>query len=568
MDFQHITLLIIFLGSMLLSACKHDPVVETEYGKIKGLVDKPHRTLVWRGIPYAQPPLGPLRWKAPSRAAPWPGILHTDQFSAPCPQLGSMYGPAEDGYSQDISLQETFDQPIGSEDCLYMNIWRPLNKRTKLPVIVYLHGGSHIYGAGSLYSGVKIAQQGAVYVSLNYRLGLFGWLHHPALKTARHEDRLSNTGNFGTLDIIQALRFIQNNIGAFGGDATNITVIGQSAGASHVFSLLVSPLAEGLLHKAVMLSPGLLNQNPDTALTYAQGLLQTLVILNGLASDTESARLYLANQDDDWVRAFLHSQSQTTLLTATSLVPQLRIAPAILLEGVVQPEDPYSAIASGQFNNVPVMMGITSEEGKLFTQNGMIIDNATLWSLIHTFNPNAPDTTPVMLEDIIAANLLPVERPQHGQCGNDNFISGGYNDFANRCGALAPTALFQQLQNTVLLPLIASQQQAVFAYEWAWNQQPHPWDIIHGSVHGGDIDFILGLFGSTIFSAGYSDDNRAGRADLALAMNRALLAFARTGNPNHNALGDVWLPWSVLPGQPKRLLLDADDQQKSVSMQY
>jgi len=556
----------LLLATLLLAGCKAPQMVQTEYGKVKGSLDLDQRTIQWLGIPYAQPPLGALRWQAPLAPDPWDTPLQATDYRPACMQLGSMYGPGPDGVSQDLSLQDTFDQPVGSEDCLYLNIQRPLNAKQDLPVIVYLHGGSHIYGAGSLYDGSRLVQDDVIFVSVNYRLGLLGWLHHPALKTAGPNP--ANSGNFGSLDLLQALTFIQNNIAAFGGDPDNITLMGQSAGASHVFSMMVSPLNNNLFQRAILLSPGLLNQSQDTGLVYATGLLQTLVILNGLAPDPDTSATFLADKDATWIREFLYGQDASTLLNATALVPELRIAPAIFLDGEVQPGDPFAAVASGQFNNVPVMMGITSEEGKLFTQNGMVVDSAALWTLMLTFDAEDPSATPITLEDIVQPTLLPPDRPQQGSCGGEDFIVGGYNDFANRCGALATTDLFQRLQDTALLPLLSSQQQQLYAYQWRWNQQPFPWNIIHGAVHGGDIGFLLGSFDAALFNNGYSSQNRPGREDLSSAMRTSLVQFARTGNPNHDGLGDTWQTWSPLPGAAKRILFDADDQQKQISMQY
>ncbi len=552
--------------AIFLSACKAPHLATTEYGKLKGQLNLARHTIEWKSVPYAEPPLGDLRWQAPQPPRPWQGTLITDHFSQGCMQLGSMYGPGPDGVSQDLSLQDTFDQPIGNEDCLYLNIQRPLNLKQDLPVVVYLHGGSHIYGAGSLYDGSTLVQEDVIFITLNYRLGVLGWLRHPALMTS--EPNPGNSGNFGTLDILQALSFIKDNVEAFGGNPNNITLMGQSAGASHVFSMMVSPLSGELFQRAVMLSPGLLNQTPATGQTYASGLLQTLVILNGLATDPDSATAFLATRDSGWIHDFLYAQSADTLLRATSVAPELRIAPAIFSDGAIQPEDPFAAVASGQFHNVPLLMGLTSEEGKLFTQNGMIVDLATLWTVMQEFDPDQPQNTPLALEDIIAPELLPPERPQQGVCGEEDFIVGGYNDFANRCGALAPTRVFRSLQDQALLPLLSSQQSQLYAYEWAWNQQPFPWNIIHGAVHGGDISFLLGGFDTALFNNGYSEQNAPGRLALSEVMLQSLVHFARSGDPNHGQLAESWLPWSSLSGSAKRLLLDADDQQVQISMQF
>ena len=564
--FARANLIMILLCTTLLTACKAPNLADTEFGKIKGRFNLEQRTIEWQGVPYAQPPVAELRWQAPQPPEPWHNTLQADSFSQACMQLGSMYGPGPDGASQTLTLKDTFDLPIGSEDCLYLNIQRPLNFRQNLPVVVYLHGGSHVFGSGSLYNGATLVQQNIIFVSLNYRLGLLGWLNHPALKT--DEPAPANSGNFGTLDILQALTFLKNNIASFGGDPDNITLMGQSAGASHVFSMMVSPLNHDLFKKAVMLSPGLLNQTAETGLSYSTGLLQSLVIINGLAPDPETATTFLATKDTDWLHDFLYSQSAVTLLSASALVPELRFPPAIFLDGEVQPESPFMNVASGQFLNVPTIMGITQEEGKLFTQNGMIVDAPSLWTLLMEFDPDHPEATPQSLEQIIAPELLPPDRPQQGNCGDTDFVVGGYNDFANLCGSRAPTSLFRYLQDDVMLPLLASQQPQLYASEWAWNQQPYPWNIIHGAAHGADISFYLGGFDVALFNNGYSVQNAPGRLALSDSMVKALAQFARSGDPNHDELGDTWMNWSPLPGSAKRILLDADDFTPTVTMQF
>jgi para-nitrobenzyl esterase len=225
-------------------------------GPVSGRIDE-NGALSWRGIPYAQPPVGELRWKAPRVPKSFEKTFVADSFSEICPQLGN---PLMD---IDPSL---YGKKIGSEDCLYLNIWSPPvkepgNEATLLPVMVWVHGGSNVGGAGSLYYGGNIAvQQDVVVVTINYRLGLLGWFSHPSLRAAA-ESSLDKSSNFGLLDIIQALKWVRENIAAFGGDAGNITLFGESAGAMNTVALLYSPLSKGLFHKAIMQS-GSLRQTP------------------------------------------------------------------------------------------------------------------------------------------------------------------------------------------------------------------------------------------------------------------------------------------------------------------
>ncbi|MEA1672411.1 carboxylesterase/lipase family protein [Nitrospirillum sp. BR 11163] len=213
-----------------------DPVVRAPAGAVEG------RTVgdldVFKGIPYAQPPVGPLRWRPPAELPAWAGVRPAREYGAACvqpaPRPGSLYA----------------DPPAKmAEDCLTLNVWAPRGAK-KVPVLVWIHGGALVGGASSksLYDGAKLAAQGVVVVSINYRLGVLGYLAHPAL-SAELPDGVS--GNYGLLDQIASLRWVRRNIGAFGGDAGNVTIAGESAGGLSVMYLMAAPPARGLFHKAI-----------------------------------------------------------------------------------------------------------------------------------------------------------------------------------------------------------------------------------------------------------------------------------------------------------------------------
>ena len=190
------------------------------------------------------------------------------------------------------AVWETFYKPIGSEDCLYLNIWSPSPDATKLPVIVFIHGGSNVVGAAfdPLYVGGNLARSAnAVVVTVAYRLGVMGWFSHPAFNTG---DPLRDSGNFAVLDLIQSLKFVKNNIASFGGDPDNVTIMGHSAGATNVNALIVSPLAAGLFHKAVSLSGGVGGSSPAAAVNKANAFINALLIKDRLATDKASADAY------------------------------------------------------------------------------------------------------------------------------------------------------------------------------------------------------------------------------------------------------------------------------------
>ncbi len=211
-------------------------LVQAPAGPVQGVVID--NVAVYKGLPYAQAPIGPLRWRAPVALAAWTQTRVADEFAAACPQPRpagpSLYAPA---------------LPKMSEDCLYLNIWTP-PKVEKAPVMVWIHGGSLMAGAGSdgLYDGAALAAQGVVVVTINYRLGVLGYLAHPEL-SAENLDGVS--GNYGLLDQIQALKWVRDNIAAFGGDPSNVSIVGESAGGLSVLYLMASPQARGLFHKAV-----------------------------------------------------------------------------------------------------------------------------------------------------------------------------------------------------------------------------------------------------------------------------------------------------------------------------
>ena len=243
--------LLLVMTSILLGACGQgsstaliDRSALVEQGLLEGIASPfdPEIT-VYRGVPYAQPPAGELRWRPPQPATSWSGARQASTFADSCYQQRHV--------STFVWRREDF---AVSEDCLYLNVWTPLN-HGNLPVMVWFHGGSHTSGQGHslIFAGTTLASQGVVLVTINYRLGPLGFLAHPWLA---EESPRKSAGNYGLLDKIAALRWVQANAHAFGGDPNNVTIFGQSAGSQSVCSLMAAPLAEGLFHKAIGQSAG------------------------------------------------------------------------------------------------------------------------------------------------------------------------------------------------------------------------------------------------------------------------------------------------------------------------
>src|SRR5512133_1745973 len=240
--------LIIICISAVMSA--QQPVINTENGTVSGY--KSGEISIFKGIPFAAPPIGDLRWKAPQPVKNWTGVLKCESFSA---------SPVQRKPVPFMMWTEEFITPPEklSEDCLYLNIWTPAKQaKEKLPVFVWIYGGGFNSGSAAcaVYDGEEMAKKGVIFVSFNYRVGVLGFLVHPEL-SRESPDKVS--GNYGLLDQVAALIWIKKNIAAFGGDPQKVTIGGQSAGSMSVCALVASPLAKGLFHGAIAQSGGILN---------------------------------------------------------------------------------------------------------------------------------------------------------------------------------------------------------------------------------------------------------------------------------------------------------------------
>lgn len=238
----------------LAAAAARTPVLKIESGKIIGVPTDAGRAVVYKGIPYAAPPVGDLRWRKPQPAEPWQGVRECSEFGP-----ASMQGDQD---KRSFYYREFFSagDPERSEDCLYLNVWTPANVRpsAKLPVMLWIHGGAFSGGFGHEmeFDGEAFARREVILVTINYRLGMCGFMAHPLLAA---ENGGKGSGNYGLFDQLAALQWVRRNIRAFGGDPDNITVFGQSAGACSVQALISSPLTEGLISKAIIQSGGGLN---------------------------------------------------------------------------------------------------------------------------------------------------------------------------------------------------------------------------------------------------------------------------------------------------------------------
>ncbi len=338
--------------------------VQLETGPITGLVEEVDGQEIWvfKGIPYAAPPVGELRWKPPQPVEPWTALLVCTEPGPACPQAGG------EGLFNVAALA------VGEmdEDCLYLNVWSPVKSADEaLPVMVWIHGGSFESGSGSMgvYDGARLATKGVVVVSINYRLGPLGFLAHPALSAESPE---GVSGNYGLRDQVAALRWVRANIAGFGGDAANVTVFGESAGAISILALLVSPLvgAEGLFDRAI----------PQSGILLDHGFgVSTAATLDAAEAAGEGYVSYLEIDPSGDVLAQMRSKTADELVQAAGeyarglglLEKGLTWTP--VADGYLLPDLPGRLWAEGKCHSVSLLIGSNADEGNLFVA-GMTVE--------------------------------------------------------------------------------------------------------------------------------------------------------------------------------------------------
>src|SRR5580698_3670748 len=324
------------LGSLLVllavaKVCPAEPIL-TESGLVEGSQEQ--SLTVFRGIPFALPPVGDLRWREPQPPAPWQGVRKADHFAAICPQQGASVPGAP--------------KEATSEDCLYLNIWMPAHQPgAKLPVMVWIYGGGWTTGSASmpLYWGDQLARRGVIVVTVGYRVGAFGFMAHPELT---RESPHQVSGNYGLLDQIAALRWVQRNIGAFGGDPGCVTIFGQSAGSMSVCLLMSSPQAKGLFQRAIGESGGVFTPPaavPGSKVFFLQGAEQT-----GQAFQRRLGAASLAEMRGLPAADIVKSEQDFPFLFA--------------FDGYVLDRQPYDAFSSGHQNDVALLVGSNADEGQ------------------------------------------------------------------------------------------------------------------------------------------------------------------------------------------------------------
>jgi para-nitrobenzyl esterase len=504
-----------------------DTARDTTAGTVIGSSDADN-TFAWLGIPFASPPLGELRWRAPQSVEPWTQARETTAFRDPCVQLS---GPLD-------GLPDDSGAVVGSEDCLYLNVWAPRANSSagteKLPVMFWIHGGGNTIGTANTYPGSKLAAgEQVVVVTINYRLGFFGWMSHPALR-GKGRDPLDASGNYANLDMIAALQWVQNNIANFGGDPNNVTIFGESAGGRNVYALLASPLAKGLFHRAISQSGSVSttprwraenfhdDAKPGMKLSSREWLSLQLQHA-GLATDAEGAKaaqLLMSNED---IRTFMYSRSAEQILAGIGGGAGMYTAPQGFRDGTVLPRETLYQVFRDpdHYNSVPLITGTNRDEMKLFLAQNPEFVERRLGIIPHIKDPQAYNTLSAYL--------------------SDNWKALAVDTAASIIAANSP--------------------QPVFAYRWDWDEGGKnflvDYSALLGAAHGLEVAYIFNDFDDGIAVPGlYNSDNSPGRDLLGAQMRSYWSEFARNGDPGRGRSGalPLWQPWNN-PG-PNLMLLD------------
>lgn len=450
------------------------------------------------GIPYAQPPVGALRWAPPQPPAAHAATLQAKSFGNACPQApGSVSTPI-------------------AEDCLYINVWKPAGTQpgARLPVVFYIHGGAFTLGSGEMGPS-PLASQGVVVVSLNYRLGALGYLANKALRAANKDGSL---GNFALMDQLAALGWVQKNIAAFGGDAGNVTLWGTSAGATQSFSLLQSPKAKGLFQRAVMQSGG--------AAEYSNPSMDTSLAVG----DTAVANLGCTGAAD--VVACLRALPVSALLAQGGLKWRPTVDAQILTQV------PARAFASGNFNQVPVMIGGVFDEGTLFVDTKL---SATYYpQYLRGLAPAGYDTTAIEAAYPIGNYAVPAQGIARAM--GDAMYACGNSARRDALSAWVPVYGWELTDPQLSFPA-------------------NPAGFYYGTAHGMDSYYFTGTVDALpsypYFDPGSGTPDAATTAQrkaLSAQMRTYLLNFAKTGDPNGDGR-NVATRWPRFNGPADRGLI-------------
>lgn len=487
----------------------------TSKGKVKGIEDANGKVLVWYGIPYGASTAGKNRWRAPQPVAAWSGTLNA---------IAAKEGAAQ--YSDGTSY-------IGTEDCLYVNVYRPNNGKKNLPVMVYLHGGGNAGGnSNESFSGMAAATN-AIVVTVEYRVGAFGYLSHEALRDGTDEE---NSGNFALLDIKASLTWVRDEIANFGGNPGNVTLSGFSAGARNAMLCLISPSMKGLFHKAIIFSGGCTTCTNEEGEESANDKLAAILVKRGTYATKAAALEYIQLASKSEVRSLFDSLTTTEVANMyRSSGLRLGKFPQCFVDGVVVPKEGFDVIASGNYNRVPVIFGSDATEFSSFAWSGSLTSELG------------------ELEGITSANQM------------INLVVNGI-----KYGSMLQSGFYVEKPAELLSRDPA--HAAIYAYRFKWGTNADVTDGFYskfvGAFHGAGKDFLRGFYRNSYvdFSPNaISTNNKPGRMDLTSVMQKYIGNFLATGNPNDSSLAN-WGTWNNVAGAQKIMNFDASATKSTSKM--
>lgn len=478
-----------------LAACgtdeKPDPTrVKLADGEIRGSMKT--TTLEFLGIPYARPPVGGLRWKAPQKPDPWTHVRDATQFGKRCAQLAN------------ATLQNAASN---DEDCLYLNVWTTASRGARRPVLVYIYGGGFNEGSGSvaIYDGEALAKKGLVVVTFNYRVGALGFLAHPDLAA---ESPHAAPGNYGLLDQVGALRWIQENIAAFGGDPANVTIAGQSAGAMSVYLLTASPRTRGLFHRAIVES------GPGGLASFGVGSARALAQSRTVAGQAGAA---WAKAHGAASLAALRARPARELVAPVAGAPPARFGPVI--DGWLLTEDVDTVYTKGHQQDVPLLTGLNADEGSAFGGYG----TATMASFREQARTRFGDRAQQFLALYPAASDADAARAQVRSAREGALVA--LQQLASQRAATAKTPAY------------------LYYFERAIPWPEHPQ---FGAFHTGEVPYVFANL--ALLNRPWTAVDRA----LAETASSYWVRFATAGNPNGPRL-PVWPAYT--PSSPSVMVL-------------
>jgi len=493
-----------FLAAPSAYAGGEAAIVDIDTGSLRGeLLDEASGLTVYRGIPFAAAPVGELRWKAPQPVAKWEGVRDAKEFGAICPQapvLAMVTGEA---------LPET------SEDCLFLNVWTAaVEGDDPRPVMVWIHGGGLSLGWSNQvgYDGSAFARKGVVLVSINYRLGPLGYLAHPALS----REAGGESGNYGFLDQIAALQWVERNIAQFGGDPDNVTIFGESAGGTSVHALMASPLASGLIHRAIAESPWVTDTN-----------VRPLRGANGIHGSAEDVGVAWATAMlDDGVKQTakaLRALDARTIITGTPQAGQPgAYEPHVTYGTAFMPESSEDRYTAGKQNDIPLIAGTNRNEGTMFMAFQPITDRAEFLEMLKGVYGDQAGKV---------AKLYPSSGAEELKAQHDRFITDTW---------------FLRGTRRMLLGMDKVSSPAFQYFFTRVNPENPAW----GAHHAAELGYVF----NTLQGENYDEtDDR-----LAAIMIDYWVQFARTGDPN----GGGRPAWPEFDGD-KQAYLELGDEVKT-----